>query len=184
MQSPSAAAVLMKTEMSRKWSMLSPSAEADLMETEKSRNGPCYHHLLRQSSWRQKRAEMVHAITIHVHPLLYVVMHVNEGLMPCVCVQNTSTTCTHVLCLHKCALLLCVTSCTKSELHSSDRIGQQGEKDQRLSSNSGPTLYRGVSVTRAIDPSQDPPSLIALKAVISCVISCNNNCNKLCNKLQ
>ena len=50
-----------------------------------------------------------------------------------------------------------------SELHSSDRIGQQGEKDQRPSSNSGPTLYRGVSATWALDPSWDPPSPIALK---------------------
>ena len=45
-----------------------------------------------------------------------------------------------------------------SELHSSDRIGRQGKKDQRPSSNSGPTLYRGVSATRAIDPSRDPLS--------------------------
>ena len=37
------------------------------------------------------------------------------------------------------------------ELHSSDKIGRQGKKDQRPSSNSGPTLYRGVSATRAID---------------------------------
>ena len=32
----------------------------------------------------------------------------------------------------------------KRELHSSDKIGRQGKKDQRPSSNSGPTLYRGV----------------------------------------
>ena len=34
-----------------------------------------------------------------------------------------------------------------SELHSSDRIGQQGKKDQRPSSDSGPMLYRRVSAT-------------------------------------
>ena len=49
------------------------------------------------------------------------------------------------------------------ELHSSDRIGRQGKNNQRLSSNSGPTLCRGASATRAIDPSQDPSSPIALK---------------------
>ena len=43
------------------------------------------------------------------------------------------------------------------ELHSSDRIGQQGKKDQRPSSNSGPTLYRRVWASR------DPSSPIALK---------------------
>ena len=47
-----------------------------------------------------------------------------------------------------------------SELHSSDRIGRQGKKDQQPSLNSGPTLYRRVSVTRAIDSSRDPPSPI------------------------
>ena len=50
-----------------------------------------------------------------------------------------------------------------SELHSSDRIGQQGKKDQWPSWNSGPTLYCGVSATRAIDPIWDPLSPIALK---------------------
>ena len=50
-----------------------------------------------------------------------------------------------------------------SEHHSSDRIERQGKKDQRPSLSSGPTLYRGVSATRAIDPSRDPPSSIALK---------------------
>ena len=50
-----------------------------------------------------------------------------------------------------------------SELHSSDRIRQQGKKDQQPSSNSGPTLYCGVSAMRAIDPSRDPSSPIALK---------------------
>ena len=50
-----------------------------------------------------------------------------------------------------------------SELHSSDRIGRQGKKGQRPSSNSKPTLYRGVSATRAINLSRDPPSPIALK---------------------
>ena len=45
-----------------------------------------------------------------------------------------------------------VANCSGScELHSSDRIGWQGKKDQRPSSNSGPTLYRRVSATRAID---------------------------------
>ena len=50
-----------------------------------------------------------------------------------------------------------------SELHSSDRIRRQGKKDQRPSSNSGPTLYRGVPAMRAIDPSRDPLSPITLK---------------------
>ena len=50
-----------------------------------------------------------------------------------------------------------------SELLSSGRIGQKGKKDQRPSSNLGLTLYRGVSATRAIDPSRDPPSPITLK---------------------
>ena len=50
-----------------------------------------------------------------------------------------------------------------SELHSSDRIGRQGKKDQRPSLNSGPTLYHGVSATRAVNPSEDPSSPIALK---------------------
>ena len=48
------------------------------------------------------------------------------------------------------------------ELHSSDRIGRQGKMDQRPSLNSGPTLYRGVSAMRAIDPSRDPSSPTAL----------------------
>ena len=42
-----------------------------------------------------------------------------------------------------------------SELHSSDRIGQQGKKDQQLSLKSGPTLYRRVPATRAINPSRE-----------------------------
>ena len=42
------------------------------------------------------------------------------------------------------------------ELHSSNRIRRQGKKDQQPSSNSGPTLYRGVSAMQAIDPSRDP----------------------------
>ena len=39
----------------------------------------------------------------------------------------------------------CLLTVVSSELHSTDRIGRQGKKDQRPSSNSGPTLYRGVS---------------------------------------
>ena len=35
----------------------------------------------------------------------------------------------------------------RTELHSSDRIGRQGKKDQQPSSNLGPALYRGVSAT-------------------------------------
>ena len=58
--------------------------------------------------------------------------------------------------------LWCVIS---SELHTSARIYRTtGEKkDQWPSSNSGPTFYLGVSATRAINHSQDPPSPIALK---------------------
>ena len=42
------------------------------------------------------------------------------------------------------------------------RIGWQGKKDQRLSSNSGLTLYHGVSATRATDLGRDPLSPITL----------------------
>ena len=48
-------------------------------------------------------------------------------------------------------------SVVSSELHSSDRIRWQGKKDQWLSLNLGPTLYHGVSATRAIDPSRSHP---------------------------
>ena len=41
---------------------------------------------------------------------------------------------------------------------------QQGKKDQWLSLNSGPTLYHGVSSTRATDPGRDLSSPIALTA--------------------
>ena len=42
------------------------------------------------------------------------------------------------------------------------RKRRQGKKDQRPRSNSGPTLYRGVSATRATETGRDPPSPIAL----------------------
>ena len=48
------------------------------------------------------------------------------------------------------------------ELHSSEGKRRQGKKDQRPRSNSGPTLYRGVSATRATETGRDPSSPIAL----------------------
>ena len=54
-------------------------------------------------------------------------------------------------------------SVTKAGNHSSEGKRWQGKKDQRLRSDSGPTLYRGVSVTRATETGRDPSSLIALK---------------------
>ena len=39
---------------------------------------------------------------------------------------------------------------------------RQGKKDQRPHLNAGPTLYRGVSATRATETGQDPSSPIAL----------------------
>ena len=60
------------------------------------------------------------------------------------------------------ALVSWLLTVVSSELHSSDR---QEKKDQRPSSNSGPMLYRRVSAMRAIDPSRDPPSPIALRAI-------------------
>ena len=42
------------------------------------------------------------------------------------------------------------------------RKRRQGKKDQRPRSNSGPTLYRGVSATRATETGRDPPSPIPL----------------------
>ena len=61
---------------------------------------------------------------------------------------------------------MCVYIVVSRELHSSDRIGRQGKKDQRPSSNLGPMLYCGVSATRNIDP-RDPLSPIALKYCVS-----------------
>ena len=52
----------------------------------------------------------------------------------------------------------CLLTVVSTEVHSSDRIGRQGKKGRRPSSNSGPTLYRGVLATRTIDPGRDPSS--------------------------
>ena len=65
-------------------------------------------------------------------------------------------TCTHKVLFWHCSICRYIDTYVRahksgiivsSELHSSDRIGRQGKKDQRPSSNSGPTLYRGVSAT-------------------------------------
>ena len=45
--------------------------------------------------------------------------------------------------------------------HSSEGKRRQGKKDQRPRSNSGPTLYRGVSATQATETGRDPSSPIA-----------------------
>ena len=53
--------------------------------------------------------------------------------------------------------LACSASCKSTALENR----ATGGKDQRPSSNSGPTLYRGISATRATDPGQDLSSTIA-----------------------
>ena len=47
------------------------------------------------------------------------------------------------------------------ELTAQKGKGDRGKKDQRPRSNSGPTLYRGVSDTRATETGRDPLSPIA-----------------------
>ena len=59
-------------------------------------------------------------------------------------------------------------SVVSSELHSPDRIGQQGKKDQRPSSNSGPTLYRRVSATRAMYNNLKYTTLILFQLQTAC----------------
>ena len=59
----STAAYLTMTD-TRKWSISPPSTAADLTVTERPENGPCHHHLPRETSQWQKGQEIVHAIAI------------------------------------------------------------------------------------------------------------------------
>ena len=78
----------------------------------------------------------------------------------CVCSDITSPT---LLCICFEYLWAGVTSYIHIHgTHSSEGKRRQGKQDQRLNSNSGPTLYHGVSATRAMETSRDPssPSLL------------------------
>ena len=62
-----------------------------------------------------------------------------------------------ILCLQVARYSISIVS---SELHSSDKDRATGKKGPATELELGPMLYRGVSATRAINPSQDPLSPI------------------------